>query len=91
MNDDDPRLLPPGETETRLSNEFAEVRVQKIYTRNGERLRIWSPRLGSSVELDAIELESLSWQTHEFFSRLLAEPYGPSVASQADAATDGQA
>jgi hypothetical protein len=60
-----------------LTNEFTTVTVEKIATRNGERLRITSPRLGYSIELDPLELESLTWQTVETFSRLLSTPYGP--------------
>jgi hypothetical protein len=34
-----------------LANEFTEVWVQKVRTRNGERLRIFSPRLGFQIDL----------------------------------------
>lgn len=60
-----------------ICNEFTAVRVRKVHTRNGERLAIESAKLGHAVELDALELESLSWQTAETFSRLLETPYGP--------------
>ncbi|WP_114314080.1 dihydrodiol dehydrogenase [Thermus caldifontis] len=60
-----------------LSNEFTTVIVEKIRTRNGERLRITSPRLGYSIDLDPLELEALTWQTVDTFSRLLHTPYGP--------------
>ena len=60
-----------------VSNEFTSVHVRKEKTRNGERLVISSPNLGHEVRLDALELESLTWQTPETFSRLLADPYGP--------------
>lgn len=66
----------PGE-ETTIANEFATVTVSKVYTRNGERLEIASPRLGYRIQLDPMELESLSWQPKETFSRLLYHPYGP--------------
>jgi hypothetical protein len=36
-----------------------------------------SPRLQRSIDLDPLELESLTWQSHEFFSQLLAQPFGP--------------
>ena len=61
-----------------LTNEFATVRVRRVYTRNGVRLEISSPRLGSVVRLDPLSLESLTWQTSETFSRFLRHPYGPS-------------
>jgi hypothetical protein len=67
----------PGTQEFAVTNEFADVRIRKVYTRNGERLRIESPKRGYAVELDAIELESLTWQTKEAFSRLLESSTGP--------------
>ena len=41
------------------------------------RLRIESPRAGRAIELDPLELETLTWQSHDLFTRLLADPYGP--------------
>lgn len=69
---------PDGEME--LANEFALVRVRRVHTRNGVRLEIHSPRLGYSIRLDPLELESLTWQTAETFTRFLEEPFGPSGA-----------
>jgi len=69
----------PGEP-IELANEFATVTVQPVETRNGVRLRISSARLGRSIDLDPLELESLTWQSHELFSRLLTEPFGPEDA-----------
>jgi hypothetical protein len=60
-----------------IANEFAFVRVRKVLTRNGERLEIESPKLGYSIHLDPLELESLTWQPKETFSRFLETPYGP--------------
>jgi hypothetical protein len=60
-----------------LANEFAAVTVRVVETRNGVRLRIESPRAGRTIELDPLELEALTWQTHDLFTRLLADPYGP--------------
>lgn len=60
-----------------LSNEFTSVIIEKVQTGNGERLRITSPRLGYSIDLDPLELEALTWQTVETFSLLLQTPYGP--------------
>ena len=61
---------------TEIGNEFALVRVSKVWTRNGERLRIQSVRLRYSIQLDALELESLTWQSHETFSKFLETPFG---------------
>ncbi|MDX6630293.1 MAG: hypothetical protein QOH00_2539 [Gaiellales bacterium] len=71
-------MMPPRNDETlHLANEFAEVRVRKIHTRNGVRLEISAPKLERSVLLCPLELEALSWQTTETFSRFLTEPFGP--------------
>jgi hypothetical protein len=64
-------------SKTTVANEFAMVTVDKVQTRNGERLEIVSPRLGFRIQLDAMELESLSWQRKDVFSQFLNTPYGP--------------
>lgn len=63
-----------------LANEFAEVRIRLVETRNGQRLEISSARLSSAVRLDPLECEALSWQEPEFFSELLGHPFGPQSA-----------
>lgn len=63
--------------EIRLANEFSEVVVQLVPTRNGARLRISVPASGRAILLCPLELEALTWQDHEFFARLLQTPYGP--------------
>jgi hypothetical protein len=73
---------PPNELravgpELRLANEFAEVVVRKVATRNGVRLEISAPKLGYGIRLDPLELESLTWQHPDLFSELLRTPTGP--------------
>jgi hypothetical protein len=75
MTSDDDVLDVDREFE--LTNEFATVRVRRVFTRNGMRLEITSPRLGRTVRLDPLSLESLTWQTNETFSQMLRHPYGP--------------
>jgi hypothetical protein len=70
-----------GEDWFTIGNEFAFVRVRKVYTRNGERLQIQAPKMNYEILLDPIELESLTWQDHELFSRLLETPFGPEATS----------
>ena len=41
------------------------------------RLRIESAAAGRSIDLDPLELESLTWQSHDLFTGFLAEPFGP--------------
>lgn len=60
-----------------LANEYAVVLVRRVHTHNGVRLEISSPKLGHSIQLDPLELESLTWQTHETFTRFLETPMGP--------------
>ena len=60
-----------------LANEFAEVHVRKVATRNGVRLEIVAPKLGRGIRLCPLELETLTWQTPETFSGFLSTPYGP--------------
>ena len=60
-----------------IANEFATVVVQRVETRNGVRLRIQSSRLQRAIDLDPLELESLTWQSHEVFIGFLAQPFGP--------------
>ena len=60
-----------------LGNEFAEVLVRKVTTRNGVRLEIVAPKIGRRIFLDPVELESLTWQTPETFSSFLRTPFGP--------------
>ena len=63
--------------EIRLANEFSEVVVERVPTRNGARLRIYVPSSGREIMLCPLELEALTWQGHELFSALLATPHGP--------------
>jgi hypothetical protein len=60
-----------------ITNEFTSIRVRKVMTRNGERLEIHSAKLGFTIRLDPLELESLTWQTPDTFCAFLADPYGP--------------
>ncbi|MGI5490377.1 hypothetical protein [Microtetraspora malaysiensis] len=54
-----------------ISNEFADVVVSRVRTRNGVRLDIWSPRRGSRIQLDAVELDCISYQPKEAFTEML--------------------
>jgi hypothetical protein len=59
-----------------IANEFADVVIRKVETRNGMRLDIWSPKRGSRVLLDAVALDCLSFQEPELISQLLARNPG---------------
>jgi hypothetical protein len=60
-----------------LANEFARVRVSKLETDNGVRLLIESPLTGHSIALCPLQLESLTWQRPDTFSRFLSRPFEP--------------
>lgn len=62
--DDEPLLI---------ANEFAEVHVRRVLTRNGVRLEIFSPRTATTIRLDPLELEVLTRQGPEFYSGLLEQ------------------
>lgn len=74
-----------------VANEFAEISVRRVLTRNGLRLEIRSPRLGRRVLLDALELEALTWQAPSLFSDLLADPFGPVASGSVEAGTSAVA
>ncbi|WP_326834743.1 hypothetical protein VSH64_07405 [Amycolatopsis rhabdoformis] len=67
----------PGDGPIVIANEFVDVVVRKIETRNGMRLDIWSPRRGSRVRLDAVALDCLSFQDPELISELLQRRPAP--------------
>lgn len=60
-----------------IANEFTEVRVSRVRTRNGLRLLIESPRSGQWVTIDPLETEALTWQNPRTFSAMVGNPYRP--------------
>lgn len=60
-----------------IANEFSEIRVVRVETRNGSRLLIESPKSGQWITLCPLELESLTWQNSATFSRMIGHPFGP--------------
>jgi hypothetical protein len=73
--------VPSSQGAIRLGNEFTEVVVERVQTRNGARLRISVPSSGRAILLCPLELEALTWQDHEMFSQLLKTPNGPEALS----------
>jgi hypothetical protein len=59
-----------------LANEFTEVVVRRVDTRNGSRLLICAPKSGRWISLDALEVEALTRQN----ARTLAAMVGNSSA-----------
>ena len=66
-----------------LGNEFSEIRVSRVETRNGSRLMIHSPRSGQWVALCPFELEALTWQSPATFSAMIGHPFEPLVTEDA--------
>ena len=54
-----------------IANEFVDVQVSRVLTRNGVRLEIYSPRRGTRIRLDAMVLDALTMQSPEVFSDML--------------------
>ncbi|GAA5136290.1 hypothetical protein [Pseudonocardia adelaidensis] len=65
-----------------IANEFAEVRVSRVETRNGARLLIESPKSGQWVTLCPLEAEALTWQNPQTFSAMIGNPYGPLIPEE---------
>lgn len=65
-----------------IANEFSEIVVRRVQTRNGARLLIESPRSGQWVTLCPLELEALTWQGTATFSAMVGRPFGPLVAEE---------
>src|SRR5699024_4813006 len=61
--------------ELRIGTDDVEVTLQKVRTPTGERLAVHNENRGST-RLDALDLESLTWQDAEFFVELVDETYG---------------
>ena len=78
MNDDLMDLLDGavGEPLT-VANEFTEVVVRRVDTRNGSRLLICAPKSGRWISLDALEVEALTRQN----ARTLAAMVGNAGAA----------
>ena len=60
-----------------VGNEFSEIRVSRVMTRNGARLLVQAPRSGQWVALCPLELEALTWQNAETFSAMIGRPFTP--------------
>lgn len=67
-----------------IGNEFAEIRVSRVETRNGSRLLIESPKSGRRIALCPLEVEALTWQNTETFSAMIGRPFAPLTDEEAD-------
>jgi hypothetical protein len=60
-----------------VANEFTEVQVRRVDTRNGSRLLITSPKSGQWITLDALEVEALTWQNTSTLAAMVGNMYRP--------------
>ena len=67
-----------------IANEFAEVQVRRIDTRNGSRLLITSPRTGQSISLDALEVEALTRQNARTLTAMVGNSIGPLLPDETE-------
>jgi hypothetical protein len=67
-----------------LANEFTEVVVRRVDTRNGSRLLITAPRTGQWITLDALEVEALTWQNPRTLAAMVGNSYAPLLPDEHD-------
>ncbi|MDV6979089.1 dihydrodiol dehydrogenase [Mycobacterium intracellulare] len=60
-----------------VANEFTEVVLRRVDTRNGSRLLIISPRSGQWITLDALEVEALTWQNTRTLAAMVGNISAP--------------
>lgn len=78
-------MKPIGEPIT-VANEFTEVVVQRVDTRNGSRLLITAPRSGQSISLDALEIEALTWQNARTLAAMVGNSQAPLLPDESEPA-----
>jgi hypothetical protein len=68
-----------------IANEFTEVQVRRVDTRNGSRLLVTSPKSGQWITLDALEVEALTWQNTRTLTAMVGNMYRPLLPPEEDA------
>lgn len=72
-----------GETIT-IANEFTEVTVRRVDTRNGSRLLVTSPKSGQWINLDALEIEALTWQNAYTLAAMVGNLHQPLLSDDSE-------
>jgi hypothetical protein len=67
-----------------VANEFTEVVVRRVDTRNGSRLLVTSPKTGQWITLDALEVEALTWQNTRTLAAMVGNSYAPLLPDEPD-------
>ncbi len=62
-----------------IANEFTEVTVHRVATRNGLRVLIQSPKSGQWVSLDALEIEALTRQNTTTLAAMVGNMNAPLI------------
>lgn len=60
-----------------IANEFTDVVLHRVDTRNGSRLLISSPKSGQWITLDALEVEALTWQNTRTLAAMVGNVHAP--------------
>ncbi|WP_204807718.1 dihydrodiol dehydrogenase [Mycobacterium riyadhense] len=76
-------MNPVGEPIT-VANEFTEVVVQRVDTRNGSRLVITAPKTGQWISLDPLEVEALTWQNARTLAAMVGNSNAPLLPDESD-------
>ena len=85
MNDELRQLLDGAVGESiSVANEFTEVVVRRVETRNGSRLLISAPRSGQWITLDALEVEALTWQNPRTLAAMVGNSHAPLLPDDCD-------
>lgn len=64
-----------------VGNEFTGAQIRKVWTRNGERLQVFIPNRGTSILLDAMQLEIIAAQDAGQFTKLFERKLGSEHAA----------
>jgi hypothetical protein len=67
-----------------IANEFTEVVVRRVDTRNGSRLLIAAPRSGQWISLDALEVEALARQNTRTLAAMVGNAYAPLLPDEGE-------
>ena len=86
MNDELQQQLLDGAAGDPISvaNEFTEVVVRRVDTRNGSRLLISAPRSGQWITLDALEVEALTWQNPRTLAAMVGNSHAPLLPDETE-------
>ena len=67
-----------------LANEFTEVVVRRVDTRNGSRLLVSAPKSGRWISLDALEVEALTRQNTRTLAAMVGNTAGALLPDDGD-------